>query len=145
MLKKIIMIAVAILAFANFAFAGVEVNSADRTALDSIKSIGPKTADAIIAERTKSGKFKDWNDLIHRVKGVGPKNAIKMSGAGLTVDGAPLANAPAVSEPKKKAPSASKEVQPAVPAAAATADTKSVKADAKPAAPAADDKKKMKQ
>ena len=144
MLKKIILIVAAVLAFANFAFA-VEVNSADRAALDGIKSIGPKTADAIIAERTKSGKFKDWNDLIHRVKGVGPKNAQKMSGAGLTVDGAPLANAPAVSEPKKKAPSASKEVQPAAPAAAATADTKSVKADAKPAAPAADDKKKMKQ
>ena len=144
MLKKFIMVIAAVLAFANFAFA-VEVNSADRAALDSVKDIGPKTADAIIAERTKGGKFKDWNDLIHRVKGVGPKNAVKMSASGLTVDGAAMANAPAAAESKKKMPAASKEAQPAAPAAAAPADTKSVKADAKAAAPApAPEEKKKK-
>ena len=138
MLKKFIMVIAAVLAFANFAFA-VEVNSADRAALDSVKDIGPKTADAIIAERTKGGKFKDWNDLIHRVKGVGPKNAVKMSASGLTVDGAAMANAPAAAESKKKMPAASKEAQPAAPA---PADTKSVKADAKPAAAAHEEKNK---
>ena len=130
-----ILVLAAVLAFANFAFAAVEVNTADRAALDSVKDIGPKTADAIIAERTKSGKFKDWNDLIHRVKGVGPKNSVKMSAGGLTVNGAALPNAPAAAESKKKAPTAT-AAQPAAPAAAAPADTKSVKAEAM------DDKKK---
>ncbi len=111
MLKKILLAITTVFAFANFAFAAVEVNNADKAALDSIKSIGEKTADGIIAERTKNGKFKDWNDFIHRVKGVGPGNAAKMSGAGLTVNGSALANAPSSTAPTKTMP---KATQPAV-------------------------------
>lgn len=145
MLKKILLAIVTVFAFANFAFAAVDANTADKAALDSVKSIGDKTADAIIAERTKNGKFKDWTDFIHRVKGVGPKNAEKMSAGGLTVNGAALANAPASAE-TKKAPKAAKETQPAAaaaPAAAAPADKKTVAAETA-AAPKADDKKKDK-
>jgi competence protein ComEA len=120
MLKKIILAIVTAFAFANFAFAAVDANTADKAALDGIKSIGEKTADAIITERTKNGKFKDWNDFIHRVKGVGPNNAKKMSGAGLTVNGDALANAPAAAAATTKMPKAAKESQPAAaPAAAA--------------------------
>ncbi len=142
MLKKILLAIMTVFAFANFAFAAVEVNSADKAALDGIKSIGEKTADAIIGERTKNGKFKDWEDFIHRVKGVGPKNAEKMSGAGLTVNGAALPNAPAAAK-EKKAPKAAKEAQPAAaPAAAAPADKKTVAEPA--AAPKVEEKKKEK-
>lgn len=142
MLKKILLAIVTLFAFANFAFAAVDANTADKAALDGIKSIGEKTADAIIAERTKNGKFKDWSDFIHRVKGVGPKNAGKMSGAGLTVNGDALANAPAVAV--KKVPKAAKETQPAAaPAAAAPADKKTVAVEPA-AAPKMDDKKKEK-
>ncbi len=95
MLKKILLLTASIIIFANAAFAATDLNTADKAALDGIKSIGTKTADAIIVERTKSGKFKDWDDFIRRVKGVGPKNAEKMSAGGLTVNGAALANAPA--------------------------------------------------
>lgn len=139
MLKKILLAITTVFAFANFAFAAVEVNNADKAALDSIKSIGEKTADGIIAERNKNGKFKDWNDFIHRVKGVGPGNAAKMSGAGLTVNGAALANAPASAAPTKKIP---KATQPAAaPAAAAPADKKTIAVE--PAAtPKMDEKKK---
>ncbi len=119
MLKKILLAIVTAFAFVNFAFAAVDANTADKAALDGIKSIGAKTADAIIAERTKNGKFKDWTDFIHRVKGVGPKNAEKMSGAGLTVNGDVLANATTATAAKKT------PAQPAAaPSAAAAADKK---------------------
>ena len=142
MLKKILLTIVTVFAFANFAFAAADANTADKAALDSIKSIGEKTADAIIAERTKNGKFKDWNDFIHRVKGVGPKNAEKMSTGGLTVNGTAFANAPAANEVKKM-PKAAKESQPAAAAPAATADKKSV-APEPAAAPKMEEKKKEK-
>jgi competence protein ComEA len=109
MLKKILLIAATIFAFGGAAFAATDLNSADKAALDSIKTIGPKTADAIIAERTKAGKFKDWDDFIRRVKGVGPKNAEKMSAGGLTINGAALANAPASTETTKKTSKASRQ------------------------------------
>lgn len=142
MLKKILLAIVTVFAFANFAFAAADANTADKAALDGIKSIGEKTADAIIAERTKNGKFKDWADFIHRVKGVGPKNAEKMSVAGLTVNGTALANAPAAAEVKKM-PKAAKETQPAAAAAAAPADKKTVAAEPA-AAPKMEEKKKEK-
>jgi competence protein ComEA len=142
MFKKILLVIVTVFAFANFAFAAVDVNTADKAALDGIKSIGEKTADAIITERTKNGKFKDWTDFIHRVKGVGPKNAEKMSAGGLTVNGTALANAPAAAEVKRM-PKAAKETQPAAPAAAASADKKSVAAEPA-AAPKMEEKKKEK-
>jgi competence protein ComEA len=71
----------------GFAFAQVDVNKADAAALDSVKGIGPKTSKLIIDERTKGGDFKDWADFEKRVKGVGPKNAQKLSMAGLQVGG----------------------------------------------------------
>lgn len=142
MLKKILLAIVTAFAFVNFAFAAVDANTADKAALDGIKSIGAKTADAIIAERTKNGKFKDWTDFIHRVKGVGPKNAEKMSTGGLTVNGTAFANAPAANEVKKM-PKAAKESQPAAAATAATADKKSV-APEPAVAPKMEEKKKEK-
>ena len=40
-----------------------------------------------MAERKKA-EFKNWDDLIARVKGFGPKTAAKFSAEGLTVGGA---------------------------------------------------------
>jgi len=69
------------------AFADVDVNKGDQAALDGIRGIGPSKSKAIIEERTKGGNFKDWSDLEKRVKGIGEKNAVKLSKAGLTVNG----------------------------------------------------------
>lgn len=69
------------------AFAEVDVNKADRTALDSVKGIGPAMAKTILDARKKGGAFKDWEDFQTRVKGVGEKNSDKLSAAGLTVNG----------------------------------------------------------
>jgi competence protein ComEA len=70
----------------GMAFAQVDVNKADQAALDSVKGIGPAKSKAIMAERAK-GEFKDWADLEQRVKGIGEKNAMKLSEAGLMVNG----------------------------------------------------------
>ena len=68
------------------AWAGVEINQATTADLQSIKGIGPKTATAIVEER-KKGNYKDWPDVIKRVKSIGNKNATKLSAGGLTVNG----------------------------------------------------------
>jgi len=87
MLKKFWLPTLALLMFAGSVFAAVDVNSADQAALDSITGVGPATSKAILAEREKDGNFKDWADLERRVKGVGSRNAVKLSAAGLTVNG----------------------------------------------------------
>ena len=126
MIKKILAAVLAL--FAAMAFAAVDVNKATQADLDGLKGIGPAIATKIVDERQK-GAFKDWQDFIDRVKGVGEGNAAKFSAEGLTVNGAAFSGAPA----KAAAPVTKKEAKPA---AAPT-----VAADAKPAAPSADDKK----
>jgi competence protein ComEA len=66
--------------------AGVDVNKAGAADLDSIKGIGPSTSTKIVEAR-KTRPFKDWNDLVHRVPGIGPKRAQQLSAQGLTVNG----------------------------------------------------------
>ncbi|MEX3824236.1 ComEA family DNA-binding protein, partial [Paraburkholderia sp. BR14262] len=63
------------------------VSPADETALESVKGIGPVHAKAIIDERTKNGPFKDADDLVNRVKGIGPKSVQNLEAAGLTING----------------------------------------------------------
>jgi competence protein ComEA len=106
MLKRIL--AVMTLLYATVAFAGVDVNKATAAELDGIKGIGPGISTKILDER-KKGNFKDWNDFVERVKGVGDGNAAKFAAEGLTVNGAGFKGAtpaaktstPAVSAPKK--------------------------------------------
>ncbi len=86
-MKKLLMAVAALVATMGFAFAQVDVNKADAAALDSVKGIGPAKSKAILDERTKGGPFKDWADFEMRVKGVGEKNAVKLSEAGLQVNG----------------------------------------------------------
>jgi competence protein ComEA len=109
------------------AFAAVDVNKATAAELDGIKGIGPGISAKILDER-KKGNFKDWNDLVERVKGIGEGNAAKFSAEGMTVNGSGFKGAAA-------APTAKKEDKPmaaAVPAAAAAK-----KEDKPMAAPAA--------
>lgn len=110
MLKKIIFAVVTLLASMSFAFADVDVNKADQAALDGIKGIGPAKSKAILAERAKGGNFKDWSDFETRIKGIGPKNSIKLSDAGLTVNGQAKAagNKDEASSKSAKTPSSAK-------------------------------------
>ena len=87
MFKKFLLACIAFIVTMGIAFADVEVNKADQSALDGVKGIGPTISKAIIAERTKNGDFKDWADFQKRVKGIGDKNSTKLSQAGLVVNG----------------------------------------------------------
>lgn len=123
-------------------FAAVDVNKATAAELDGIKGIGPGISTKILDER-KKGNFKDWNDFIERVKGIGEGNAAKFSAEGLTVGGASfkgVAAAPAAAAKKDEKPAAKAEEKKAE--AKAKADEAKAKADADKAAKA--DAKKAK-
>ena len=139
MLKKIL--AIVAMLYASMAFAAVDVNKATAAELDGIKGIGPGISTKIIDER-KKGNFKDWNDFIERVKGVGDGNAAKFSSEGMTVNGASFKGATAA----PAAPVVKADAKPAAAAATAAApaakeEKKDPKADAKMKA---DDAKKAK-
>lgn len=148
MLKKLI--AIFAMLYAAMAFAAVDANKATAAELDSIKGIGPAISAKILDER-KKGSFKDWDDLVKRVNGIGETNAAKFSAEGLTVGGSAfkgIAAAPAKKDDKPAAKDA-KDTKPAAKAeekkdlkaeAKMKADAdKKAKADAK--AKAAEDKK----
>ena len=102
MLKKFFAALMMLCAFA--AMAAVDVNKANDAQLDGIKGIGPTTSKAILDER-KKGDFKNWGDLVIRVKGMGEKRAAQLSEAGLTVNGEAYKGAPAKADGKKDAKS----------------------------------------
>jgi len=134
MWKKILVILAMLYAAASFA--AVDVNKASAAELDSIKGIGPAISGKIIDER-KKGPYKDWQDFIDRVKGVGEGNAAKFSAEGLTVNGSTYKG---VAATKKDEKSAAKDEKKATPTAAkeepkdAKAMTKEEKKEAKAAA-----------
>jgi len=148
MIKKILAALLAL--FAAAAFAAVDVNKATQAELEGIKGIGPAISGKIIEERNK-GAFKDWQDMVTRVKGVGETNAAKFSTQGMTVNGAAFSGAPAKAaaptaapaatpaaakkEDKKAAAAPTPAAMPAPAAAASAAPA------AKPATMSADDKK----
>jgi competence protein ComEA len=75
-------------------YAALDINKASEAELDSIKGIGPGTSSKILAERKKA-TFKDWNDFITRVQGIGEVKAARFSAEGVTVNGAAFKAAPA--------------------------------------------------
>jgi competence protein ComEA len=112
MIKKLFLAIAALSASMSMAFAQVDVNKADAAALDSVKGVGPSMSKTIMDERAK-GEFKDWADFQKRVKGVGDKNAAKLSKAGLQVngkskDGAPMEKMDKMDEKAAKPAKASK-------------------------------------
>jgi competence protein ComEA len=99
MFKKFIVL-LALLS-ASICFAALDINKASEAELDSIKGIGPSTSSKILDERKKAS-FKDWNDFITRVKGIGEAKATQFSAEGVTINGA--AFKPATKKDPKKAP-----------------------------------------
>jgi competence protein ComEA len=100
MLKKLL--AVVLMLFTALAMAAVDVNKASDAQLDGVKGIGPATTKLIKAER-KKGDFKDWQDFIDRVKGIGETRAAKLSDEGLTVNGKAYKSAAASKKDEKPA------------------------------------------
>lgn len=125
MFKKFVAALAALLAAT--AFAAVDANKATQAELEAISGIGPVISTLIVSER-KKGDFKDWNDLVVRVKGVGDRSAAKFSEGGLTVNGKAYAGAPAT-EPAK-APMSAKAASGATRVVEATKATASKAASA---------------
>jgi competence protein ComEA len=98
-----ILAALILAAFAFAAQAAVDANKANQAELETVKGIGPALSSKILDAR-KAASFKDWNDLVERVGGVGPGNAAKFSQAGLTVNDVAYsaAPAPAADKPARK-------------------------------------------
>ncbi len=120
MLKKIL--TVCALLYAGATLAAVDANQASAAELDSIKGIGPGLSGKILDERKKA-PFKDWNDLIARVNGVGATSAAKYSAQGLTVNGSAFSGAAAA---PAKAGKAAEGMKPA-PAATSTSTSEPMK------------------
>jgi competence protein ComEA len=135
MLKRIL--AVLAMLYAAAAFAAVDVNKANAAELDGVKGIGPSTSKSIMDERKKNGEFKNWEDLISRVKGIGESKATALSKEGLTVNGAEFKKA-AAKDAKTDAKADKKDTKSE--AKEAKKDDKAAAA-AKPAAPAQKDDK----
>jgi competence protein ComEA len=92
MLRYITAIIVALSAFA--AQAAVDVNKASQADLEALPGVGPSLSGKIMAAR-QTGEFRNWNDLVDRVSGIGPGSAVRLSKAGLTVAGETYAGPPA--------------------------------------------------
>lgn len=90
----------------------IDLNTATAMELDNsdLMRVGPAMAKRIVDERTMNGPFKDANDLMSRVSGVGTRfleqNAGKLefSGGTAPAPAAPAATAPAATMPAAPAP-----------------------------------------
>lgn len=111
-----ILAALILAAFAFAAQAAVDANKANQAELETVKGIGPGLSSKILDAR-KAGAFKDWNDMVERVGGVGPGNAARFSQNGLTVNNAAY-SATAAAAPEKAAPSKAAKPANAAPAPA---------------------------
>ncbi len=104
-----------IAAFALTAHAAVDINKASQAELETIKGIGPSMSGRMLDER-KKGSFKDWPDMVARVKGIGQGNAGKFAADGLTVNGSGFkpellaSNKPAAHSDKKPSVDTSREL-----------------------------------
>jgi competence protein ComEA len=68
----------------------VDANSASEIELDQLRGIrglGSPIAAKIVFEREKNGHYKNWDDLIGRITGLGNTSAEMLSRGGLTVNG----------------------------------------------------------
>lgn len=76
-MKRLFLIAILFFGLNLSVFAGVDINTANQTDLETVKGLGPVKAKAIIEYREKYGEFKSIEDLV-KVKGIGPGTLKKL-------------------------------------------------------------------
>lgn len=81
----------------------LEVNQASQAELERLRGVGPQLSTRILSARG-SGPFTDWDDMRSRVPGLGPVQAARLSGEGLTVAGASFAATDSMVTPRKRSP-----------------------------------------
>lgn len=84
----------------------LDVNTATQVELRGVRGIGPKTAQIIIDERSRGGRYESFEDLSDRVKGIGSKKAASLQAAGLMLGGVGSAEPAARPQSDKPAQSA---------------------------------------
>jgi competence protein ComEA len=83
-MKKLLSAIIAFFVFSGTTMAAVNLNSASKAELETVKGIGPQKAEAILEYRKKNGPFKKVDDLAN-VSGFGDKSVANMRSE-LTVD-----------------------------------------------------------
>jgi competence protein ComEA len=84
-MKKLLLALALVFAIGGAAMAAVNINTATKEELTSLKGIGDKRAQEIINYRTKNGPFKSVDDL-GKVPGIGP-GILKQIRSNVTVTG----------------------------------------------------------
>lgn len=82
----------------------LDLNDATAQQLEAIRGIGPRTAQTIVSERDRAGKFESLQDLAERVRGISLKKAEALGAAGLTVGGGTAEPKAAAAKPAAMAP-----------------------------------------
>lgn len=67
----------------------LDIAQAREIDLDGLRGLGPASTRQILEEREKR-PFSDWQDLMRRSPGIGPKKAAQLSEQGLRVQGQPF-------------------------------------------------------
>lgn len=105
-MKKIFLLFAIWFALSGAAFAMVNINTATKEELVSLKGVGEKRAQEILDYRKKNGNFKSVDDL-EKVPGIGP-GLMKQLRSELTVTGKTSIEKPAAKAAKTKAAAPSK-------------------------------------
>lgn len=66
----------------------LDIAQAREIDLDGLRGLGPATTRLILQERERQ-PFRDWQDLMKRTPGIGPRKAADLSDQGLRVQGQP--------------------------------------------------------
>ena len=109
-MKKLLLVLIMCFALCATALAAVNINTASKEELTSLKGVGEKRAQAIIDYRTKNGPFKTADDL-EKVPGIGP-GIMKQIKSQISVSGPTTVEKPAAST-KSKTTTDSKTTKPA--------------------------------
>src|ERR671913_314197 len=105
-MKTFLLALVMCLAVHGIAAAAVNINTATKEELTSLKGIGEKRAQDIVDYRTKNGPFKTVDDL-EKVPGIGP-GLVKQIRAQVTTTGKTVIDQPAEKSAKTKASDSAK-------------------------------------
>jgi competence protein ComEA len=79
------------LSLASMPTRALDVNTATIDQLRAVRGVGPKTAETIVKERERGGRFESMEDLSDRVRGIGSRRAQALEAAGLRVESGPQA------------------------------------------------------
>ena len=127
-MRKLLLAFAMWLALSGLAMAAVNINTATKEELTSLKGVGEKRAQDIIDYRIKNGNFKSVDDL-EKVPGIGP-GLMKQIRPQVTTTGKTVVDQPADKGTKTKASDSAKSTKSSDSKKSETAKTDSLKGDA---------------